>query len=51
MKKHICRILSVILVVCLMVIPANAASDVETVDAVAVPLPAFTGTLPSVAPM
>ena len=51
MKKHICRILSVILVVCLMVIPANAASDVVTVDAVAVPLPAFTGTLPSVAPI
>lgn len=51
MKKHICRILSVILAVCLMVIPVNAASDVETVEAVAVPLPAYTGTLPPVAPM
>ena len=32
MKKCICRILSVILVVCLMVIPVNAASDAETTN-------------------
>lgn len=51
MKKQISRILSVIMVVCLMVIPVNAASDVETVEAVEVSLPAYTGTLPPVAPM
>lgn len=32
MKKCICRILSVILVVCLMVIPVNATSDAETTN-------------------
>lgn len=32
MKKQICRILSVILVICLMVIPVNAASDTESAN-------------------
>ena len=32
MKKRIFRILSVILIVCLMVIPVNAASDEETTN-------------------